>query len=585
MFFAEATTSATSPAERSGGVAELYSDGLFRAGVGPARPAAMCSHNSFVAVGSVYPRAEVPKAGLDHLDGNLREMIQRLATRGLDGLVDSPGEFAVAVWNSASQELIAARDPLGVRPLFYAISARGIMLSDDLDYFRATKIDPDFVCDFIALRGISKEKSIWDGVAPVPPGTALRWHAGGVSFQRYWSTVQFPRTDNITAGDAISDFTSLLEASLRARVSPRRATWAHLSGGLDSSAVVSFASRMAAVGAGSALGGTVTFVDGLTDDQSGFVRDVSTMYGLRNEQVIEFWPWRSDSEPPPKTDQPYRDYPFYARDRLVGQIVRESGGDSILSGIGPDYYFPTTPLHIADSLRTGHWAGTMRAMLAWSVARRAKLWSAAARDIIAPLGPHWLSARLHSVHTRLPRWIRPQFAARHELRRRCAMSQVVVAEPGGLYDQAVRESLTRAASSVPTWCQTEGIDIRHPLLDRRLVEFCLTLPYRMRTDFEAPKPLLRLASKHILPDSVRARVTKAVAEPRMRWALGRERPLLSRLLSSAILADIGCIEPRALLDDIDECARGREGSFGVLYPTLSLETWLAVKMAPVGRLL
>jgi len=81
----------------------------------------------------------------------------------------------------------------------------------------------------------------------------------------------------------------------------------------------------------------------------------------------------------------------------------------------------------------------------------------------------------------------------------------------------------------------------------------------------------------ILPGKVRRRRTKGSLEPRICWALRRERALLGQLMGASILADLGSIEPKKVLEAIDDLAKGLGPSSLFVYTALSLETWLSAR--------
>jgi asparagine synthase (glutamine-hydrolysing) len=133
-------------------------------------------------------------------------------------------------------------------------------------------------------------------------------------------------------------------------------------------------------------------------------------------------------------------------------------------------------------------------------------------------------------------------------------------------------------SVVHSWLDLPGISLRHPFLDVPLMEFCLRLPFALRTNALRAKPLLRMAMKGTVPDVVLNRATKGgLLDPRLCWAFRHERHALTRLLSASMLADLGCIEPARLAEALDDSGSGLDASPSHLYAALALETWLQVK--------
>jgi len=299
------------------------------------------------------------------------------------------GEFAFVIWNRAERELFAVRDPLGLMTLYYSITGDGILIADRLSSFEASgDYDKEFIVDFIATGGCCATRTIWSGVLPVPPGAMLRWKDGVLRCERYWSADDIePALDSSDMADAALEFRGLLESAVLKRLEAGRRTWAQLSGGLDSSSVVAIAATLGKKGlTNSSLGGTITQTDSLgTADDPSFAEAVVRRFGIRNEQIVDDWPWRRDGEPPPLTDQPSRDYAFYARDRYMTRIIKDAGGTSLLSGIGPDVYFPSVFSHIPDLIWKHRMDQGIAELRRWTVSRNESLWRTVPVHVVMPL--------------------------------------------------------------------------------------------------------------------------------------------------------------------------------------------------------
>lgn len=515
----------------------------------------------------------------------IRSILQVLQEKGASALGRYSGPFSVIAWNERAAELVAVRDALGIAPLFYAEHGSEICLSDDLDMFgRTSDYDTEFIAEFIARRGVCVNRSIWRSVRPVPAGHALRWDWRGLRVERCWTPTVTYAAERRNVNGAREGFRRLIEEAVLANVEPHGATWAHLSGGLDSSSVVSVAGRAHREGrTHSALGGTLTLVDSLGNgDEREFSNAVLESCGLPNLQILDEWPWRSDGEPPPVTDRPARDYPFYARDRRIGRALRERGATSLLSGIGPDHYLATTTAHIPDLFWSMDFKLAARELYRWSYSAREPLLRTAFREVLRPLCLPSVVAATSDTHRTVRRCLTKRFYRRETVD--ALMRHRRAGPRGEWFPQHILSALSKLAGWVPGWCHMPGIDVRHPLLHLPLVEWCLSLPYHLRTDVYYSKPILRAALEGTLPEKVRRRTTKgSVLEPRICWSFMRERKFLERLLSEPVLGDLQCIEPREVLNALDACGRagGSDGSY--LYCILSLETWLSTKSGRWSR--
>lgn len=255
------------------------------------------------------------------------------------GFTTLVGKFAFVIWDRVDQELTIVRDQLGLGALYYKADRTGLAVSDCLDALdgdRAYNIE--FIADFISSGGypVADGRTIWSGVRAVPPGSIVRWKDGHLRVATYWSPDGLRSIDGLDLDDAAREFRRLLERSVMTNLDPGEHTWAHLSGGLDSSSVVAVTADLTERGRlNGRLGGTITMTESIGNaDETRFVDAVVRRSGLRNERVPDEWPWRSDGDPPPLVDQPERDYPLYARERVIARILKSAGATSLLSGVG-----------------------------------------------------------------------------------------------------------------------------------------------------------------------------------------------------------------------------------------------------------
>jgi hypothetical protein len=324
------------------------------------------------------------------------------------------------------------------------------------------------------------------------------------------------------------------------------------------------------------LQGTVTYADSLGNgDERSFVRSVTDRFAFRNEVVEDDWPWRRDGEPPPVTDAPFRDYPFFARDRRVSRMLHKQGASALLTGLGPDNYLPLTAAHVLDLTRRGQVKAAAQELFRWSVYTNETIFRAAFQHVLAPAISPVQRWHLYRTTT-IPSWFTERFNRRFDIEQRLALSDHSPPVPSH-YDARVARSLARLSGWVPLRYSTYGVEVKHPLLFLPLVEFALSLPHHLRTDLGWSKPLLRNAVTDALPVAVRSRVSKGLLAPRLCWALMREREQIAALMRRSILADLGCIEPKRLMSALETVRAPPIAVVSALNQTCSLETWLAVR--------
>jgi asparagine synthase (glutamine-hydrolysing) len=422
------------------------------------------------------------------------------------------------------------------------------------------------------------ERTIWADTRAVAQGSILKVEDGKVSAERYWTPHDFEPRNGGNERQQVEHFRELFRDAVRLRIEPNRHTWAELSGGLDSSSVVCMAQELVASGdISDGLSGTVSIVDHLgAGDESRYSRLVVELCKVRNEVILDPWPWQDDGRGPPRTDEPRAHYPYYNRDRRIHEIVTDGGGRVLLTGIGSDHYLYGNRFIFVDLLARGHALNCVCQLAAWTVTERRSFWTALVRDLAIPLLPPSVQRRLASPWNRVPSWIEPSFAQRTSMAERLYMQRTWAAPGGYKFQRRVADDLNELTHWLPRSPANSILELRHPFLYRPLVEFGLTLPIAMRMRPGVPKWILREALRDALPEPVRVRPGKGAIDSRFVWALTQERERVDALTHNGTLVQEGYLLPRALLDVV---RRARGGNCDVIVPllcTLALETWLSV---------
>ena len=165
-----------------------------------------------------------------------------LASRPLEGvLAELRGMFAFSWWDRENQELVAARDPFGIKPLYYTQNAQGDMLvGSELRALKnlahaSAEISKKALAEFFRWGAVQSPNSMLGEVKCLPPGHYLKWKNGELEIQRYF-TPQWPGqagwiTDPVEQRALMKEgFLSSLKAHLIADVP----VGVFLSGGIDS---------------------------------------------------------------------------------------------------------------------------------------------------------------------------------------------------------------------------------------------------------------------------------------------------------------------------------------------------------------
>jgi len=517
---------------------------------------------------------------------DLHLVLRAIGQHGTKYIPEMLGDFAFVVWNAASQSGVAATDAFAVKRLYYAernglvaFASRAEALALDDRY------EPQHLAELVALCDLSPELTVYNGVRGLSAGMLAEFKNGRVTTREYWSPENFevaPAWGKME-GEAAERCRELLCESVRLRLSGSGETWAQLSGGLDSSSVVSIAQSLLERGLVShGLAGTITFVDrqGTAADERQYSEAVVARWGVRNEKIVDPPLWIEDGRLPPLLDQPRHTFAFHPRDRHLCEIVRGAGGRVLLAGFGSDELFTGTMLFFADWVARGHFWPALREMAKRAAMGRASFWQLAYCDAFLPLLPAPFRYRLARDTVRLPRWLQQSAVRRFGLRKRAGMGSAYAGRFGRKYRDMLSTSMRAIGGMLDCGVIGDHLDVRHPFLHRPLVEFALQLPPELTTRPYARKWVLREAMRGILPEVVRSRVGKGASNEVMAWSLSAQRPLLEPLVQAPMLAELGVVDALQLRTAFD-LAPHRRHSEGELHTslqsTLMIEAWLQMR--------
>ena len=162
------------------------------------------------------------------------------------------GMFAFALWDRTRESLLLARDRLGIKPLYYAVTDQELLFGSEIKAILAARqgkpqLNVTALPEFLATRFLAGEETFFEGIRKLPPGHTLTWsRAGGPRRRRYW---QLPvETDSSPAGfqERSQDLAGRLEATVRSHLMSDVPLGLFLSGGLDSTGLAALMAPMAA---------------------------------------------------------------------------------------------------------------------------------------------------------------------------------------------------------------------------------------------------------------------------------------------------------------------------------------------------
>jgi len=420
------------------------------------------------------------------------------------------GDFAFAIWDTTQQRLFCARDQLGIRQLYYSLDDECFVFSNTLNCLRlhprvSNSLNEPAIGDFL-LFGLNQERqtTTFADIKRLPRAHALSVSADGVRLREYWTpSVSTIRYRN--GRDYIERFQELLNASVADRLRTERVAIS-LSGGLDSSAVAAVAAH-ARNSPPVQLSGCCVVYDAIFADEerkyAALVADALNipLQVLEGNKINE----QDDGRDVGVAPEPFDVEPFYA---VSKELLRRlaSSARVALTGWDGDTFLNETPKHsFVMSLKQGNVGRLLLDMIGYVYSQRSP----------PPIGirTQWRRWRNpHSHRPPFPVWLNQDFSKRLNLVERWREIHADSAPAHPLRPRAVHTVYS------PSWdllyagydagITSLPLEVRHPLIDVRMVDYLLTLPV---VPWMLEKTILRKAMAGTLPDAVLLRPKSPLA--------------------------------------------------------------------------
>jgi asparagine synthase (glutamine-hydrolysing) len=214
--------------------------------------------NWIVYNGEIYNfrdvRRELEQAGTSFVSHSDTEVLLKAYARwGEQCLVKFRGMFAFAIWDARRHCLFLARDPMGIKPLYYARSGSYFLFASEVRSLLGTglvprRIDHAGLVNYLTFGSAYDPLTLVESVRALPPGHSMTWEDGSLRLSPYWDLVDEKASGETTPTVqneklAAEQLRPLLEESVRMQLVSDVPLGVFLSGGIDSSALVSILSR------------------------------------------------------------------------------------------------------------------------------------------------------------------------------------------------------------------------------------------------------------------------------------------------------------------------------------------------------
>lgn len=491
-------------------------------------------------------RNELKTMGYSFLSNSDTEvLLTAYVAWGPDCLDRLNGMFSFVIWDEEKRHFFAARDRFGIKPLYYLATNEGIAFASEIKQFLEiktfrTQLDLPSAYDFLAFGRIEhRAETFFSGVKQLQAGQCLHIDLNHPTLENaptpeYWYRLPEEALTNISAAQATEELQERLIESVDIRLRSDVPVGFCLSGGLDSSSIVSIATPKLAKNTQGAHTFSACY-DDPSIDESAYIKSVIKHTGA-NSTIIR----PSGDELPGLIEKIvyHQDAPFSSTSMISQWMVfaaaRKAGIPVMLDGQGADEhlcgYHSSFGPQLVGLMRDFSLAHLFREM-AGQRRRHSKSLTWQVAVISAGLLPDSLRRKiLHGGSPYRPNWMSGAFA-----------------ECGGMppeYFHSLSELMYShmRESSLPGLLRYEdrnsmahGIESRLPFLDYRLVELSLSLGKNYKIVNGETKWILREAMRGILPENIRTRQDKiGFATPEQAWLRHEGRGMLEDGISMAL---------------------------------------------------
>ncbi len=483
-------------------------------------------------------RQELERAGTSFVSHSDTEVLLKAYARWGEACLEKfRGMFAFAIWDAYHHRLFLARDPMGIKPLYYAQSDAYFVFASEVRTLLGTglvprRLDHAGLVNYLTFGSAYDPLTLVEGVRALPAGHTLTWKDGKLQQSRYWDLVDDEDIGQNSSEVSLQDeelvskqLQPILEEAVRMQLVSDVPVGVFLSGGIDSSALVSILSR------GDVTPSTFSIVFRETEfSEAEHSRTVAAKFRTNHHEisVSQTDVLASIADALHAMDLPTMDG---VNTYFVSREARKAGVKVALSGLGGDEVFAgySSFRTVPRMERFAQWwryvPGAVRSPLASAFASLAResdqnrklvslargnghilhpyflsrtLFTPGQQDLLFPYGAEVAEAAAESLNLSLQR-ARPLDAVNRVsyLESRCYMLN----------------TLLRDADFMS---MSQGLEVRVPLIDHRLAKMVLALPGRWKLN-GVPKKLLVGALAGSLPEEIVHRPKRGFTLPFEHW--------------------------------------------------------------------
>jgi asparagine synthase (glutamine-hydrolysing) len=507
------------------------------------------------------------------------------------------GVFAFAIWDKRDYSLFIARDGLGVKPLYYSVSDAGFLFASEIKVLfglipHADGLDYSALEKYLTFLWSPGDSTPSKSVKKLLPGEALLVKEGKI--EKKWSWYNLPlfnksKSNINTANEAIIGCQKCLREAVHRQMVADVPVGAFLSGGIDSSAVVTFAKEINPDIQCFTIDSAVGQEDGITDDLP-YAKTVAKHLDVPLEIVtVDSNRLASDLvDMVAMLDEPLAD-PAPLNVLYISQIAREKGIKVLLSGAGGDDIFSGYRRHYA--LQIDRWLGLIPRSFRASIEnftillnssntffrRLAKLFNGSTLEGDERIINYFRWADQGLIQSLFKKEAREELHSSNSSNPMSDFLQLLPNDLSALDKMLALEQRFFLPDHNLTYTDkmsmVAGVEVRVPFLDLDLVEFAARIPMKYKQRGREGKWVLKKVMEPYLPHNVIYRPKTGFGVPLRRWMRSELRELLGDMLSEESIKKRGVFDFTAVDKLIKDNDTGVVDASYTLLSLMCIEIW------------
>jgi asparagine synthase (glutamine-hydrolysing) len=508
------------------------------------------------------------------------------------------GMFGLAIWDAPQKRLVVARDPFGIKLIYYRVDGKRLYFGSEIRAVRAAmpdkaEIDPTSLNLFLRHRYTPSPYTIVKGVQKLAPGTKLTVQNGSCEVSRWYQFKPTPFSPAKSVDEAKEELLTLYKQAMKRQLISDVPVGLLLSGGLDSGLLLALMNLYGKEWPTYTVGYGASFADDELADAQETARILGSKHStvtLSNSMFEEALPNIVASLEEPIAASSI--VPMYFVCQRARQDVKVA-----LVGQGPDELFGGYKRHLGV-----RYSALWTALPNWMRAPISSTVSALPRNETLKRGVHALAIpdrmrRYQHVLSLLPGeqiddlfqdGLLDPLASDKVLECWADLADLLseTDELGGLQFLEVRSTLPdELLMYADKLSMAHSLELRVPFLDKEIVEYVERLPASFKVRNGSRKWLHRQVSASYLPESILNRPKRGfavnVVDDWFRNAIGSQMPDLLLDINSKIY---DYLRPAAVRSLYEDHASGRNDNHKILFSLVVCEQWLRVHAEPVAVL-